>query len=203
MHKHTDWQLIQQPHRWPMPWRWISLTVLGLVSALVWWWGWLVNGQQAWSDALGIEQQLRQDWAQAVAQRTAYARQRQHLRQLEQEVATLQSWGQVDGDLVELLEQVQRLAREQGVRLDAWRPLPAESRPYWQEAPVSIRLSGHYAAIGRWLSTVAQDIRALAFDPVTLTLGDRPGQVTLEAVMRVFRHPDHPTQVVIPTGAQP
>ena len=93
-----------------------------------------------------------------------------------------------------LLDQVTLDGRADGLKFQLFQPLPTRTRPYYVEIPVRIRVTGHYADIGRFAASLSTLPRIVNLDHIQITKlapGHDHSRLTLNGMVTTYRYAHH------------
>ena len=177
----------RHPSTWPRGWRNALLLTLFLAVLLAGWQFYLVPEIDALERSEHDYAALKSSYPEKHRRAMAFAHSAQHIQNLEQHVATLEAQLQpfIDIDLV--LDGIGDAALKNRLQFEFARPGRPETKHGYVEAPIAIRLSGNYHDVGRFSADMAAFPRLVILDDMRMINADRPGQVTLEAVVLTYR----------------
>ena len=181
---------LQEVARWPRLFRHGVLLLsfaLGFVCAALLW----------WPEALERLTLQRQETG-TLKQRYVQVRTQSQMKPiLEQQVLDMES--QFGGMLekipasletVQVLQQITRAARDSGLRLQWFKPLPEVQEDAYAVLPVDIRLVGSYHAVGRFLEAVSHMKHLITVDVLMASDNASPGDLILATRLKAYRGDD-------------
>ena len=89
-----------------------------------------------------------------------------------------------------LLSDITQAGHARGLQFELFKPGQVVLRDFYAELPIAIRLTGSYHDLGGFASDVSNLARIVTLSNLTLQAGEKPGQLTLEAVARTYRYLD-------------
>lgn len=177
----------RHPSAWPHAWRNALLLALFLALLLAGWQLYLIPEIDALERSEHDYATLKSAYPEKHRRAMAFAHSAQHIQDLEQRVATLEQQLQplIDIDLV--LDGIGDAALQNRLQFEFARPGRSETKHGYVEAPIAIRLSGNYHDVGRFTADVAAFTHLVILGDMRMSSADRPGRVTLEAVVLAYR----------------
>lgn len=170
--------LWRHPALWPLGARLVLLTSLALVLAILVMHG-LSGSWHALQDQPNTPSaQTVQDMQQSI--QTLQAQQASLTRTLAQ-----QRWP--EARLPQVLQDIQRIARQHSIALEMFKPLPLRTHTQFAELPVQVKLQATHAALLGFLRDLSQLARPVAVSELHLqTRADQPW-LSMEAKFSVLR----------------
>ena len=89
-----------------------------------------------------------------------------------------------------LLSDITQAGHSRGLQFELFKPGQVAVRDFYAELPIAIRVTGSYHDLGGFASDVSNLARIVTLNNLTLQAGDKPGQLTMEAVARTYRYLD-------------
>ncbi len=102
-------------------------------------------------------------------------------------------------ETVQVLQQMTRAARDSGLRLHGFKPLPEVQEDAYAVLPVDIRLVGSYHAVGRFLEAVSHMKHLITVDVLMEADSANPGDLVLATRLKAYRADD---ARLAPVGSQ-
>ena len=188
--------LHRHPALWPRPCRWALLCISASMVAIL-----LSHllGPGLWPQAVVSETRTTPQLTRLPLTREIQALQAQHVQLTQALAQHAQRWP--DQRLPQVLQDIQRTARQHGLTLDVFKPLPLRTGPSHVALPVHIKLQASHGAMLGFLRDVSQLARPVGVSdlhihasPTALTSphhGSTPQVndtiLTLEAQLSVMR----------------
>lgn len=89
-----------------------------------------------------------------------------------------------------LLSDITQAGHARGLQFELFKPGQVVVRDFYAELPIAIRLTGTYHDLGGFASDVANLARIVTLNNLTLQAGEKPGQLTLDAIAKTYRYLD-------------
>lgn len=89
-----------------------------------------------------------------------------------------------------LLSDITQAGHSRGLQFELFKPGQVVVRDFYAELPIAIRLTGSYHDLGGFASDVANLARIVTLNNLNLQAGEKPGQLTLDAIAKTYRYLD-------------
>lgn len=89
-----------------------------------------------------------------------------------------------------LLSDITQAGHSRGLQFELFKPGQVVVRDFYAELPIAIRLTGSYHDLGGFASDVANLARIVTLNNLSLQAGEKPGQLTLDAIAKTYRYLD-------------
>lgn len=89
---------------------------------------------------------------------------------------------------VHILTQMNQAAKDAGLYLELFKPLPEETQPYYVVLPVEVRFRGDYNAMARFMEKVAKMKHLVTFDIVMVPSVSHEQQIVLVSLLKAYRY---------------
>ncbi|WP_157268461.1 type 4a pilus biogenesis protein PilO [Azohydromonas aeria] len=185
--RHLDWR---EPGLWPPLPRRALCVLVALLAALPAWTLLSAGAEDDLQAARAREPALRQALVERLAQAAQGTPLQRRRQALQDEVAALERDLPPGVELDALLAALHRAALRQGLQVELIRPEPASGKAGADDAPVALRLSGGYHALGAFAAEVAALAPPVTLHELQLGANARDAALTLEATARGHRRPD-------------
>ena len=161
-----------------------AVFVLTLAIAGAWLWhDAMARGEIATQESEMLQARYLQ-FATRVKQEPIYTAQ---IAEIEGQFGTMLDMIPAELEMVQVLNQINRAARDSGLRLELFRPGAEEPGDIYAILPVDIRLVGSYHGVGRFLEAVAHMTHLLTVDVVLEPSSTMAGQVVLITRVKAYR----------------
>jgi len=90
-------------------------------------------------------------------------------------------------EVVHVLDQVNKVARESGMKLQSFRPDPEIIEEAYATLPIHIELSGSFDAVGRFLEAISRLQHLVTMDISLESKEAIPGKLSLTATLKAYR----------------
>ena len=182
-----------QPGQWPLLPR---LTVWAVVVALVVVAGWFVAlSDQA--DQLQVardkEPSLKSEYKTKLAQAINLEALKRQKEEVQGYVTQLEKQLPGKAEMDALLSDINNAGIGRGLVIDQFIPGQTETKDYYAELPIAIRVSGKYHDIGAFAADIAALSRIVTLHNLTIVPSDvrsGPGTLAMEATARTYRYLD-------------
>ena len=183
-----------QPGQWPLLPR---LTVWAVVAALVVVVGWFVELSDQ-SDQLQAardkEPTLKSEYRAKLAQAINLEALKRQKEEVQGYVTQLEKQLPGKAEMDALLSDINNAGIGRGLVIDQFIPGQTETKDYYAELPISIRVSGKYHDIGAFAADIAALSRIVTLHNLTILPGgdarSAPGTLSMEATARTYRYLD-------------
>jgi type IV pilus assembly protein PilO len=177
----------RHPSTWPRGWRNALLLTLFLAGLLAGWQLYLTSEIHALARSEDDYAALKSVYQEKHRRAMMFAHSAQRIQELEQHLAALEQQLQPFIDIDLALDGIGDAALKNRLQFEFARPGRPETKRGYVEAPITIRLSGNYHDVGRFTADMAAFPRLVILDDMRMSNTDRPGQVTLEAIVLTYR----------------
>ncbi|TSE20059.1 type 4a pilus biogenesis protein PilO [Tepidimonas aquatica] len=179
------------PSRWPALPRGLLLLAVAVLVLAGLWYVWLSDQAAALENAQRREADLRTQYTQKVAKAVALDTLKGQLEQVRQYVAQLEKQLPNRAEMDALLSDINQAGIGRGLQFELFRPGQEVVRDYYAELPITVRVSGSYHDIGRFVADVAHLSRIVTLNNLSIApTPNRNDQLTMEATAKTFRYLD-------------
>jgi len=182
-----------QPGQWPLLPR---LAVWAVVAGIVVLGGWFVALSDE-SDQLQAsrdkEPALKSEYRNKLAQAINLDALKRQKEEVQSYVTQLEKQLPGKAEMDALLSDINNAGIGRGLVIDQFIPGQTETKDYYAELPIAIRVSGKYHDIGAFAADVAALSRIVTLHNLTILPGDvksGPGTLSMEATARTYRYLD-------------
>lgn len=182
-----------QPGQWPLLPR---LTVWAVVAAFVVVGGWflaLSDQSDQLQSARDKEPTLKTEYRGKLAQAINLEALKRQKEEVQGYVTQLEKQLPGKAEMDALLSDINNAGIGRGLVIDQFIPGQTETKDYYAELPISIRVSGKYHDIGAFAADIAALSRIVTLHNLTIVPGDlraAPGTLSMEATARTYRYLD-------------
>jgi type IV pilus assembly protein PilO len=183
---------------WPKS---IKVFFTGLVFVLVVFFGWYLyvsDQQSALEQAVGKEDQLKQEFSQKQAKSVNLEALTQQLDEMQDMLRQLLRQLPSRTEMPELLVDISQTALSAGLETELFQPGPESPKDFYAEKPIQLRMVGTYHQFGTFISGVASLPRVviLTLHDVSLTPKTKDakggpvagGQLVLQGTVKTYRY---------------
>ena len=181
---------LQEITRWPRLFRQgvllLTFVVVFFCAALLWW--------PEPSERRTLQRQeteaLKRRYVQVSTQSQMKPVFEQQILALESQFGDMLEKIPASLETVQVLQQISRAARDSGLRLQWFKPLPEVQEDAYAVLPVDIRLVGSYHAVGRFLEAVSHMKHLITVDVLMASDSVSPGDLVLATRLKAYRGDD-------------
>ncbi len=186
-----------QPGQWPLLPRlavWVAVTIIVVVA------GWFV-GLSSQADDLQVardkEPTLKAEYRTKLAQAINLDALKRQKEEVQTYVTQLEKQLPGKADMDALLTDINQAGIGRGLVIDQFIPGQTETKDYYAELPISIRVSGRFHDIGAFAADIAALSRIVTLHNLSINPGDSKaaGTLSMDATARTYRYLD-PAEVV-------
>lgn len=181
----------EDPGLWPLMPR---LAVLLLLFVIVLGVAWYLDWSSLWAELdqkRAEEVKLKEDWLGKKKQTVNLDEYRKQLAEIDRNFSALLKQLPSKTEMDNLLVDVNQAGLGRGLQFEQWKPDPEQTRDFYAEVPVKIKLTGAYHDIGNFVGDVAKLPRIVTLDNVSLKGSeDGNGPLKLEATAMTYRYLD-------------
>lgn len=181
-----------EPGQWPaLPKAAAMLVSAAVVIAL----GWLLLLSSATDEleaSRAQEPKLQTDYVSRLRQAVNLSELRKQKLQVQEYVTQLEKQLPGKADMDALLSDINQAGLGRGLQFELFRPGQMQTKEYYAELPIAIRVSGRYHDVGSFAADVANLSRIVTLQNVNLIPQSRDpgGQLVMEATARTYRYLD-------------
>lgn len=157
---------------------------LTLVSSAVKLWGDLSDKSRVLADELQMQKSRFQRMAYEAALLETRA---ERIATIDDRFGQMLELIPADLEVVHVLDQVNKTARESGMKLQSFRPDPEIVEEAYATLPVNIELSGGFDAVGRFLEGISRLQHLVTIDILLESKEAIPGKLYLTAKLKAYR----------------
>lgn len=178
----------RHPGQWPVvPRIACAIAVTTAVIALGWFFYW--SDQIDRLDAGEREEQkLKDDYRAKLFQAVNLNALRKQKEEVSVYVSKLEKQLPSKAEMDALLSDINQAGLGRGLQFELFKPGQVLVKDYYAELPIDIRISGSYHDLGAFASDIANLPRIVTLN--NLSLGNKDGTLTLEAIAKTFRYLD-------------
>lgn len=174
---------------WPLLPRVTALLVLLIVIIAVGWWF-------LWSDQLTAletktqeEEKLKQEYLDKKKQAVNLDLYKQQLNEIDQTFGALLKQLPNKSEMEALLTEINQSGMGRGLQIELFKPGQEQTKDFYAELPITIRVSGTYNDIGAFASDIAKLPRIVTLNDIAIAPA-AGGRLTLDATTKTFRYLD-------------
>ena len=179
-----------QPGQWPLLPR---LAVWSVVSALVvvaGWFLWISDESDALQAARDKEPALKEEYRTKLAQAINLEALKRQKEEVQGYVTQLEKQLPGKAEMDALLTDINQAGVGRGLVIDKFVPGQTETKDYYAELPIAIRVTGHYHDIGAFAADVAGLSRIVTLHNLAIAPSRDVNTLSMEATARTYRYLD-------------
>lgn len=180
----------RHPGLWPVLPR--LLLALGLLAGVV-----AVGYSLYWRDLFDRldagrveEQKLKTAYSEKIRQAVNLPALRKQKEQVDQYVSQLEKQLPSRAEMDALLSDINQAGVGRGAQLQLFKPGQVVVREYYAELPIAVRVGGNFHDLAAFASDLANLPRIVTLNNMAITLSDKTGALTMDAVAKTFRYLD-------------
>jgi type IV pilus assembly protein PilO len=182
-----------QPGQWPILPRLAIWSLLAVIVVVAGWFVWLSDESDALQAARDKEPQLKSEYRTKLAQAINLDALKHQKVEVEGYVTQLEKQLPGRAEMDALLSEINAAGGGSGLVMEQFVPGSTETKDYYAELPIAIRVTGKFHDIGNFAADVAALSRIVTLH--NLAISPTPGQntgntLTMEATARTYRYLD-------------
>lgn len=115
---------------------------------------------------------------------------RKQKEQVDQYVSQLEKQLPSKAEMDALLSDINQAGGFRGAQLQLFKPGQVTVREHYAELPITVRVAGQFNDLASFASDLANLPRIVTLNNMTITLSDKTGALTMDAVAKTFRYLD-------------
>lgn len=174
---------------WPAPFKVAAMAILFGALLLAGYWF-------VWKDQMGAldqsrqeEQKLRTEFLDKKKQALNLDLYREQVKEIEQAFGALVRQLPNKSEMDALLTDINQAGLGRGLEFELFKPAPETMRDFYAELPITVRITGSYHDLGRFVSDVAQLPRIVTLNNLAISQG-KDGVLALDAIAMTYRYLD-------------
>jgi type IV pilus assembly protein PilO len=182
-----------EPGQWPsLPKIAAWLAAIVAVVALGWF-GLLATATEELETSRLQEPKLKDDYVSRLRQAVNLSELRKQKLQVQEYVTQLEKQLPGKAEMDALLSDINQAGLGRGLQFELFRPGQMQTKEYYAELPISIRVNGRYHDIGSFAADVANLSRIVTLQNLNITQAagrDAAGNLVMDATARTYRYLD-------------
>lgn len=174
---------------WPAPFKVAAMAILFGVLLLAGYWFIWKDQMEALDQSRQEEQKLRTEFLDKKKQALNLDLYREQVKEIEQAFGALVRQLPNKSEMDALLTDINQAGLGRGLEFDLFKPSPETMRDFYAELPITVRITGSYHDLGRFVSDVAQLPRIVTLNNLAISQG-KDGVLALDAVAMTYRYLD-------------
>jgi type IV pilus assembly protein PilO len=181
-----------EPGQWPMLPKAAAMVAAAIVVVTIGWFTLLSASTDELEAARLQEPKLQADYVSRLRQAVNLSELRKQKLQVQEYVTQLEKQLPGKAEMDALLSDINQAGLGRGLQFELWKPGQMQTKEYYAELPISIKVTGRYHDIGSFAADVANLSRIVTLQNMALIpqTRDGTGNLTMEATARTYRYLD-------------
>jgi type IV pilus assembly protein PilO len=186
-----------QPGQWPLLPRLAVWTMIALIVIVAGWFLWLSDQSDDLQRARDKEPVLKAEYRNKLGQAINLDALKKQKEEVQTYVTQLEKQLPGKAEMDALLTDINQAGVGRGLVIDQFIPGQTETKDYYAELPIAIRVTGRFHDIGAFAADIAALSRIVTLHNLSITAGDAKagGSLSMDATARTYRYLDS-TEVV-------
>lgn len=183
-----------EPGQWPLLPRLAVWTLLAVVVVVVGYFVWLSDNLDSLQAERDKEPKLKEEYRGKLAQAINLDALKAQKLEVQGYVTQLEKQLPGKAEMDALLTDINQAGVGRGLVIDQFVPGQTETKEYYAELPIAIRVTGRYHDIGAFAADIAALSRIVTLHNLNIVPGSGPGMLSMDATARTYRYLD-PSEV--------
>jgi type IV pilus assembly protein PilO len=181
-----------EPGQWPTLPKVAAMLVSAVIVVVAGWFMVLSSSTDELEASRAQEPKLQADYVSRLRQAVNLSELRKQKLQVQEYVTQLEKQLPGKADMDALLSDINQAGLGRGLQFELFRPGQMQTKEYYAELPIAIRVSGRYHDVGSFAADVANLSRIVTLQNVALVpqTRDPNGPLIMEATARTYRYLD-------------
>lgn len=181
-----------EPGQWPTLPKAAAMLAAAVLVVVAGWFLLLSASTDELEASRAQEPRLQADYVSRLKQAVNLSELRKQKLQVQEYVTQLEKQLPGKADMDALLSDINQAGLGRGLQFELFRPGQVQTKEYYAELPIAIRVNGRFHDLGSFAADVANLSRIVTLQNVTLTPQGRDGNgnLTMEATARTYRYLD-------------
>jgi type IV pilus assembly protein PilO len=186
-----------QPGQWPLLPRLAVWTLIAVIVIVIGWFMWLSDQANDLQTARDKEPVLKSEYRNKLGQAINLDALKKQKEEVQTYVTQLEKQLPGKAEMDALLTDINQAGVGRGLVIDQFIPGQTETKDYYAELPIAIRVTGRFHDIGAFAADIAALSRIVTLHNLSIGPGDAKsaGTLSMDATARTYRYLD-PTEVV-------
>ena len=192
-----------QPGQWPLLPRLSVWVIVAIIVVVAGWFVWLSAQADDLQAARDKEPTLKSEYRAKLAQAINLDALKKQKEEVQTYVTQLEKQLPGKAEMDALLTDINQAGIGRGLVIDQFIPGQTETKEYYAELPISIRVTGRFHDIGAFAADIAALSRIVTLHNLAITADSRSaaGGLSMEAVARTYRYLDKTEVIQARTGS--
>jgi type IV pilus assembly protein PilO len=179
----------KDPGLWPvLPRIIILIGILLVVLILSWWFGWRVQFEDL-DTKTQQEATLKEEWRTKKAQAVNLEEYQKQLAEINRSFGALLKQLPNASEMEALLVDINQAGLGRGLQFELFKPGAEQTRDFYAELPITIKISGSYHDLGAFTGDIAKLPRIVTLNDIDVATA-KDGGLAMSAVAKTFRYLD-------------
>jgi type IV pilus assembly protein PilO len=183
-----------QPGQWPLLPRLVVWTIIAVMVIVGGWFVAISDESDALQAARDKEPTLKNEYRTKLAEAINLAELKRQKEEVQGYVTQLEKQLPGKAEMDALLTDINQAGVGRGLVIEQFVPGQIETKDYYAELPIAIRVTGHYHDIGAFAADVAGLSRIVTLHNLAIAPSRDVSALSMEATARTYRYLD-PTEV--------
>lgn len=181
-----------QPGQWPALPKAAAMLAAAALVVVAGWFLILSASTEQLEASRAQEPKLQADYVSRLKQAVNLSELRKQKLQVQEYVTQLEKQLPGKAEMDALLSDINQAGLGRGLQFELFRPGQVQTKEYYAELPIAIRVNGRFHDVGSFAADVANLSRIVTLQNITLTPQGRDGggALTMEATARTYRYLD-------------
>ena len=186
-----------QPGQWPLLPRLTVWALVAVIVIVVGWFLWLSDQANDLQAARDKEPTLKSEYRTKLAQAINLDALKKQKEEVQTYVTQLEKQLPGKAEMDALLTDINQAGVGRGLVIEQFIPGQTETKEYYAELPIAIRVTGRFHDIGAFAADIAALSRIVTLHNLSISPDAKPGSgsLSMEATARTYRYLD-PTEVI-------
>jgi type IV pilus assembly protein PilO len=184
---------LNEPGQWPSLPKIAAFLAAVVAVVAVGWFGLLSSATEELEASRQQEPQLKDNYVSRLRQAVNLSELRKQKLQVQEYVTQLEKQLPGKAEMDALLSDINQAGLGRGLQFELFRPGQIQTKEYYAELPITIRVNGRYHDIGAFAADVANLSRIVTLQNLNITQGtgrDAGSSLAMDAVARTYRYLD-------------
>lgn len=175
---------------WPLLPKAVLCMAIGVLSFLALWQFYLSGLQADVAAEKAAEVALRAEFEKKLSQATNLDDLKKQREQVQQYVAQLEKQLPSKSEMSALLSDINQVGLGRSLQFELFKPGTEAVKDYHAELPISLRVSGRFHDMGRFVADIAHLPRIVTLNNISIEPQNAEGVLVLEATAKTYRYLD-------------
>lgn len=174
---------------WPLIPRFVVLLAIFSTILFLGWWLVLADQQTELDDKRQQEEKLKQEYLDKKKQAVNLDLYKQQLNEIDQTFGALLKQLPNKSEMEALLTEINQSGMGRGLQFELFKPGQEQSKEFYAELPITIKVSGNYNDLGAFAADIARLPRIVTLNNIAIASA-AGGKLVMDATTKTFRYLD-------------